>query len=109
MLGTFKRQNFLSFPTLTLANPFLNRPPNSPAALAGPESQPSLQGGCTMRTDFDFSPYYRATIGFDRVFDLLDSVASQPGTSAIRPTISRRQARMLIASSCRWRASPKPS
>ena len=29
-----------------------------------------------MRTDFDFSPYYRATVGFDRVFDLLDSVAS---------------------------------
>ena len=23
-----------------------------------------------MRTDFDFSPYYRATVGFDRVFDL---------------------------------------
>ncbi len=30
-----------------------------------------------MRTEFDFSPYYRATVGFDRVFDLLDSVASQ--------------------------------
>ena len=24
-----------------------------------------------MRTDFDFSPYYRDTVGFDRVFDLL--------------------------------------
>jgi molecular chaperone IbpA len=33
-----------------------------------------------MRTDFDFSPYYRATVGFDRVFDLLDSVAGQNGT-----------------------------
>jgi molecular chaperone IbpA len=31
----------------------------------------------TMRTDFDFAPYYRATVGFDRVFDLLDSVANQ--------------------------------
>ena len=30
-----------------------------------------------MRTDFDLAPYYRATIGFDRVFDLLDSVANQ--------------------------------
>ena len=27
-----------------------------------------------MRT-FDYSPFYRATVGFDRVFDLLDSVA----------------------------------
>jgi len=30
-----------------------------------------------MHTDFDFAPYYRATVGFDRVFDLLDSVAGQ--------------------------------
>jgi molecular chaperone IbpA len=32
-----------------------------------------------MRTDFDFSPYYRDTVGFDRVFDLLDAMASQAG------------------------------
>jgi molecular chaperone IbpA len=38
-----------------------------------------------MRTDFDFSPYYRATVGFDRVFDLLDSVASQTGASGYPP------------------------
>ncbi|MBS0526940.1 MAG: Hsp20 family protein [Proteobacteria bacterium] len=38
-----------------------------------------------MRSDFDFSPYYRATIGFDRVFDLLDSVASQGGPSGYPP------------------------
>ncbi len=25
-----------------------------------------------MRTDFDFSPLYRSTVGFDRLFDLLD-------------------------------------
>src|SRR5436190_9204608 len=53
--------------------------------LGGPQSQPSLQGGCTMRTDFDFSPYYRATVGFDRVFDLLDSVASQNGATGYPP------------------------
>ena len=29
-----------------------------------------------MRT-VDYSPFYRATVGFDRVFDLLDSVANQ--------------------------------
>lgn len=38
-----------------------------------------------MRTDFDFSPYYRQTVGFDRVFDLLDAVASQNGTSGYPP------------------------
>lgn len=38
-----------------------------------------------MRTDFDFAPYYRATVGFDRVFDLLDSVASQASGSSYPP------------------------
>ena len=38
-----------------------------------------------MRTDFDFAPYYRATVGFDRVFDLLNSVASQPASSGYPP------------------------
>jgi molecular chaperone IbpA len=31
----------------------------------------------TMRSDFDFAPLYRATVGFDRIFDMLDSVAGQ--------------------------------
>jgi molecular chaperone IbpA len=30
-----------------------------------------------MRSAFDFSPFYRDTVGFDRVFDMLDSVVSQ--------------------------------
>lgn len=38
-----------------------------------------------MRTDFDFAPFYRATVGFDRVFDLLDSVASQTNGSGYPP------------------------
>jgi len=38
-----------------------------------------------MRSDFDFSPYYRETVGFDRVFDLLDAVARQTGTSGFPP------------------------
>ena len=37
-----------------------------------------------MRT-FDYSPFYRATVGFDRVFDLLDSVATQSGTNGYPP------------------------
>jgi molecular chaperone IbpA len=33
-----------------------------------------------MRTNFDFSPYRRSTVGFDRLFDMLESGnASQPG------------------------------
>ena len=28
-----------------------------------------------MRTNFDFAPFYRSSVGFDRVFDLLESAA----------------------------------
>jgi molecular chaperone IbpA len=38
-----------------------------------------------MRTDFDFAPFYRATVGFDRVFDLLDSVSAQTNASGYPP------------------------
>jgi molecular chaperone IbpA len=34
-----------------------------------------------MRSDFDFAPFYRATVGFDRVFDMLDTMASQANGS----------------------------
>jgi molecular chaperone IbpA len=37
-----------------------------------------------MRT-FDYSPFYRSTVGFDRVFDLLDSVVSQSATNGYPP------------------------
>ena len=37
-----------------------------------------------MRT-VDYSPYYRATVGFDRVFDLLDSVAGQGTANGYPP------------------------
>ena len=37
-----------------------------------------------MRT-FDYSPFYRATVGFDRVFHLLDSVAGQANTNGYPP------------------------
>jgi molecular chaperone IbpA len=38
-----------------------------------------------MRSDFDFAPYYRATVGFDRIFDMLDSVSGQPSGSGYPP------------------------
>ena len=34
---------------------------------------------------FDYSPFYRATVGFDRVFDLLDSVAGQGSSNGYPP------------------------
>jgi len=34
---------------------------------------------------FDYSPFYRATIGFDRVFDLLDSVSGQTNGNGYPP------------------------
>ena len=34
---------------------------------------------------FDYSPFYRATVGFDRVFDLLDTAASQSGANGYPP------------------------
>jgi len=38
-----------------------------------------------MRTDFDFAPLYRATVGFDRVFDMLDTMAGQPAHGGYPP------------------------
>ena len=34
---------------------------------------------------FDSSPFYRATVGFDRVFDLLDTVSSQSAANGYPP------------------------
>ena len=34
---------------------------------------------------FDYSPFYRATVGFDRVFDLLDSVTGQASSNGYPP------------------------
>ena len=34
-----------------------------------------LEEDLDMRTNFDFSPYRRSTVGFDRIFDLLESSA----------------------------------
>ena len=38
-----------------------------------------------MRTDVNFAPYYRATVGFDRLFDMLDTMASQPASGGYPP------------------------
>jgi molecular chaperone IbpA len=38
----------------------------------------SLKGGYAMRT-FDLAPLYRSTVGFDRLFSMLDAFESAPG------------------------------
>ena len=61
----------------------------------------STQGGYAMRT-FDLAPLYRSTVGFDRLFSMLDGLrdrapATRPTTSsgpARTPTASRRGRRL---------------
>ena len=38
-----------------------------------------------MRTNFDFAPFRRSTVGFDRVFDLLESTARVDPTESYPP------------------------
>ena len=46
---------------------------------------------------FDFTPFYHATVGFDRISSLLADALERDET-AFRPTTSRRQATTLTAS-----------
>jgi len=42
------------------------------------------QGGHDMRT-FDFAPLYRSTVGFDRVFSMLDQLGGVEGSVRSHP------------------------
>ena len=35
-----------------------------------------------MRTNVDFSPFYRSSIGFDRIFNLLENASPQNGEAS---------------------------
>jgi hypothetical protein len=48
--------------------------------------------------DFDFAPLWRSTIGFDRLFGMLEEGAQVEPTYSFRPTTSRRPATRLIGS-----------
>src|SRR6266568_1850577 len=50
--------------------------PRCPAIVAG--NRMSLTGGYAMRT-FDLAPLYRSTVGFDRLFSMLDGFEAAPG------------------------------
>src|ERR1700740_1198666 len=43
--------------------------------MGGRQFQQSLNGGLSMRTSV-LTPFYRSTVGFDRLFNLLDQVTS---------------------------------
>src|SRR4051794_35112240 len=50
----------------------------------GAESTHVAQGGYAMRT-FDLAPLYRSTVGFDRLFSLLDQVSGLDATTSSYP------------------------
>src|SRR5215471_11104398 len=57
--------------------------PSGPALRGGPQPHVAL-GGYAMRT-FDLAPLYRSTVGFDRLFSLLDQVGGLDGASSGYP------------------------
>ena len=58
----------------------------------------------------DFAPLYRSTVGFDRLFDMLDGVSGfDAGPTPTRPTTSSGSARTSTASPWRWPASARTS
>src|SRR6187397_1241520 len=70
---------------------FLTAATSGPGALRGPggDGRRRVSGACSypscstedlaMRTTYDFAPLWQSTIGFDRLFDLVDA-AQQAGT-----------------------------
>src|SRR5205807_8480704 len=48
-------------------------------ALRADRSHVAQQGGHAMRA-FDFAPFYRSTVGFDRVFSTLDQLVGMDGS-----------------------------
>lgn len=59
-----------------------------------------------MRTNLDFSPFYRSSIGFDRIFDLLENTPASTLTTG-RPITSSNWGKMRTASPWQWRVSPR--
>src|SRR4029450_14122824 len=97
---TRARARFSHRRTLPSHRLFLDRHPAGPEGPAsqgrppcgGPVANPSLMRRMTMRTDFDFAPLYRATVGFDRVLDMLDSMVGQPNHGGYPPYTMERAA-----------------
>ena len=56
-------------------------------------------GGQDMRSAFDFAPFRRSTVGFDRLFDMLEDTQPARPRKIIRRSTSSRPATTIIASS----------
>src|ERR1700737_3418336 len=54
------------------------------SALRADRSHVAQTGGHAMRT-FDFAPFYRSTVGFDRLFSMLDQVDGVEGSAPSYP------------------------
>src|SRR5580704_7360659 len=54
------------------------------SALRADRSHVAQQGGHAMRS-FDFAPFYRSTVGFDRLFSMLDQVDGVEGPAPSYP------------------------
>ncbi len=57
----------------------------APALSGAPCAQIAHEEDLDMRTNFDFSPYRRSTVGFDRLFDLLESTARSESADGYPP------------------------
>src|ERR1700756_1649006 len=53
-------------------------------ALRADRSHVAQQGGHAMRT-FDFAPFYRSTVGFDRMFSMFDQLGGEEGQASSYP------------------------
>src|SRR5664280_1873699 len=65
-------------PISVLRRPFRLRSGFRFGPYGGPPACRSSQGGYAMRT-FDLAPLYRSTVGFDRLFSMMDGFDAAPG------------------------------
>ena len=65
------------------------------------------QRGHAMRT-FDFAPFYRSTVGFDRLFSMLDQVGGVESTAAPGYPPYNSNVRVRTPKTSRWQSPASP-
>jgi molecular chaperone IbpA len=70
-------------PTSVVRRPFAAAQSTGPAIVA--DHLHFAQLGCNAMRSFDFAPLYRSTVGFDRMFSLLDRVSGADGGTPTYP------------------------
>lgn len=73
--------------------------------LASPCIHVAYKEDMAMRTNLDFSPLFRSSIGFDRMLNALEAASRVDTIDNWPRTTSSSPARIAIASPWRWRAS----